>query len=117
MIEDALIRKVPVVLQSCTVTSVASPSSAPGVIVMNFEDSVGVNAYGQLIAMPVSFPAIMAAPDQVSYVYMRPFLDTSPLYRNASGSLMFIFLCLSNNSTLVNENFFLVGVGGCSLNL
>jgi hypothetical protein len=91
MTEDALIRKVAVVLQSCTMpevvqlgpcneTIVTAPNSAHNIIVMNYEDSTGVNTYGQLIPMPISYPPIMAAQDEVSYVSLRPYLDTFPQY-------------------------------------
>jgi hypothetical protein len=98
MTEDPLILKDTVVLQSCTMseegqldsrneTSVTSPDSAHDIIIMNCEEGigvnqlpVGVNTYGQLIPMPISFPAIMAAQDQVSHMSLHPFLDIFPRY-------------------------------------
>jgi hypothetical protein len=83
MTEDALIRKVAVVLQSCTLgpcneTIVTAPNSADNVIVMNYEDSTGVNTYGQLVSMPISYPSTMPAQEEVSYVSLRPYFYTFP---------------------------------------
>jgi hypothetical protein len=121
MTEDALIRKVPLVLQSCTPpevvqlgscneTSVMAPNSAHNIIVMNYEDSTGVNNYGQLIPMPISYPPIMAAQDEVSCVSLRPCLYTFPQYPKMPAVLCCLHLLLCPTTPLVNENFFVFWV-------
>jgi hypothetical protein len=88
MTEDALIRKVPVVLQSCTMsdvvqlgscneTGVTSPNSAHEVITVE-DDSVDTEE--QVIPMPISFSPFKTEQDKVSYVSLCPFLDTFTEY-------------------------------------
>jgi hypothetical protein len=108
MTDDALIRKVPVVLQSCSMsevvqlgpfnkTIVTSPDSADNVIVMNYEDSTGVNTYGQLIPVPISYPPIMVPQDEVSYVSLCLFLDIFPQYPEMPAVLccLHLLFCLT----------------------
>jgi hypothetical protein len=89
MTEDALIRKVPVVLQSCTMseedllhpsneTVVATHNNAHEVIFIKVEENIDVNTQEQKIPVPSSFPPLKTEQDEVSYVYLCPILGTFP---------------------------------------
>ena len=82
--------KGPVVLQSCTMsledhlascneTSVMSPNSAHDVSI-KVEENIDVDTTEQKIPVPISFPPIKAEQDEVSYMSLRPFLDTTHQY-------------------------------------
>jgi hypothetical protein len=109
--EDALIRKVPVVSQSCTMseeflldscseTCVTSPNSAHEVININVDEGINVNTYEQLIPMPISFPPIMAEQVEVSYMSLHPFLDTFLQYPEVQAVLCCLPLSVCPTSTL-----------------
>jgi hypothetical protein len=92
MTEDALISKVPGVLQSCTMseeiqlgscneTSVMSTNIAHEFIRIKVEEEdIDVDTKEQLIPMSVSCCPIKAEQDEVSYVSLCPFFDTFPQY-------------------------------------
>jgi hypothetical protein len=89
--EDVLIGKVPVLLQSCTMseevlqdscneTSVTSPDSAHEVISIKVEDGIDVDTEEQVIPVSILFSPLKAEQDMVSYVSLCPVLDTFTQY-------------------------------------
>jgi hypothetical protein len=70
-----------------------------------------VDTTEQMIPVPISFPPIKAEQDKVSYMSLRPFLDTLHQYPEMPAVLCCLHLSLcSNISTVVHENFFLFGL-------
>jgi hypothetical protein len=67
-----------VLLDSCNESSVMSSNSAHEVISIKFEEGIELDTQEEMIPVPISFPPIKAEQDGVSYVALRPFLDTFP---------------------------------------
>ena len=99
-------RKGTVILQSCTVSlegvtcscseTSSSSSDAHDIIRINVEE----------IPEPISFPAIKAEPEEVSYLSLCPLLDT--LQYPFMSCVFQISISTSvqlNNSTMLNGNF------------
>jgi hypothetical protein len=87
MTEDELIRKHTLVLQSSTVslkdlsglcseTGATSRNDAPAVISIKVEEGTDIHTQPKEIPVPISFPAIKAEQDEVSYMSLCPLLDT-----------------------------------------
>jgi hypothetical protein len=86
MIEDALMRKGTVILQSwavspevvpdwCSGTSITSSDDAHAVISIKVEVDTDVTVEVEEIPEALSFPEIKAEPDEVSYLSVCPLLD------------------------------------------
>ena len=85
MTEDALIRKGPVVLQSCTMSGqlcscLTSPNSAHEVTGIKVEEDTDVPIKVEEIPEAISFPPIKAEQDEVSYLSVCILLDTFHQY-------------------------------------
>ena len=91
MTEDALMRKGIVILQSCTVSPEVVPDSCSGTSItssddghtvfnIKVEEDTDVTIKVEEIPEPISFPAIKAEPDEVSYLSVCPLLDKCHQY-------------------------------------
>jgi len=81
MTEDALIRKGTVMLQSCTVSlEVVSGSCIETNITSSDDTHDVISIKVEEIPEPLLFPAIKAEPEEVSYLFVCPLLDTCHQY-------------------------------------
>jgi hypothetical protein len=120
MTEDALIKKVSVVLQSCTISedilldsceegSVTSPNSPHEVVSIKVEEGIDVNKQ-EMFPVPISFPRIKAEQDEVSYMSLHRFLDTFCQYPEMPAVLYYLQLSICPKLLVMNENFVLFWV-------
>ena len=106
MTEDALIRKGPVVLQSCTMseevrlcscneTSVTSPNSEHEFFGLKVEEDTDITIKVEEIPEAISFPPIKAEQDEVSYMCQCILLDTFHQYpeKPAVFHCLHLFVC------------------------
>ena len=104
-----------VILQSCTVvpascscTCVTASDDACEEISVKAEEDSGVTMKVEEIPEPVSFSAIKAEPDEVSYLPVCQLLDTCHLHPKMSNvfHVLHLSVCsVKKNSTVLSGNF------------
>jgi len=102
MTEDALIRKGPLVLQSCTMSS----NSAQEVRI-KVEEDTDVSVKVEEIPEDISFPPIKAEQDEVSYVSLCLLLDTFHQCPEKPAALrcLHLFVCPTTSLCCIKISF------------